>query len=149
MSEPTQTTQPQDSRIHWLMLAACGGTLLLASTMSIRESRQVLLPVVQVPLPELCTMRRTTGVACPGCGMTRSFVSLAHGQLAAAWSYHPAGPLLFVLVAFQLPWRTAQLWRIRHGMPELMIAWAIPVVLIPLLILIVGQWAARAMGVQF
>lgn len=94
-------------------------------------------------------MRRMTGLDCPGCGLTRSFVSLAHGQWAAAWSYHPAGPLLFAVVAFQLPWRAAQLWRIRRGLPEMIVAWAAPLVMVPLLVIIVGQWAARLWGVHF
>lgn len=51
------------------------------------------------PLPELCLVHATLAVDCPLCGMTRSFVALAHGDLAAALRFHPAGPLLFVAMA--------------------------------------------------
>lgn len=47
------------------------------------------------PLGGLCWLHAAFGIDCPMCGMTRSFVALAHGQLGAAFSFHPAGPLLF------------------------------------------------------
>ncbi|NVB80590.1 MAG: DUF2752 domain-containing protein [Kofleriaceae bacterium] len=41
-------------------------------------------------------MHAAFGIDCPMCGMTRSFVALAHGDIGAAFRFHPAGPLLFV-----------------------------------------------------
>lgn len=46
-------------------------------------------------LDGLCWFRAAFHVGCPLCGMTRSFVALAHGDLAASLGFHPAGPLLF------------------------------------------------------
>ena len=40
-----------------------------------------------------CWFRRLTGLPCPTCGATRSALSLAHGDLAAALRYNP---LIFV-----------------------------------------------------
>ncbi|HWO25279.1 MAG TPA: DUF2752 domain-containing protein [Kofleriaceae bacterium] len=50
-------------------------------------------------LPELCLVHAALAIDCPMCGMTRSFVALAHGELAAALRFHPAGPLLFAAMA--------------------------------------------------
>jgi hypothetical protein len=47
------------------------------------------------PVGGMCWFRSAFHVDCPLCGMTRSFVALAHGQLGAAFRFHPAGPLLF------------------------------------------------------
>lgn len=41
-----------------------------------------------------CHVREVTGVDCPGCGTTRSFVAFFDGDLAQAFRWHPAGPLL-------------------------------------------------------
>src|SRR5439155_17330752 len=90
-----------------------------AGLLAIRDQTDVLLPLIDLPLPELCTLRRLTGLACPGCGLTRCFISLAHADLAAAWSYNPAGLLLFPMVAFQIPFRGLQLWRLRRGQAEI------------------------------
>lgn len=47
------------------------------------------------PLGALCWVHAVFDIDCPMCGMTRSFVALAHGRLGDALSFHPAGPLLF------------------------------------------------------
>ena len=80
----------------------------------------VLLAVMMTPstgflhlgpleIPELCTWRRWFGVQCPGCGLTRSFVFMGHGQPLAAFAMNKLGPFLFLVVASQIPYR---LWRI-------------------------------------
>ena len=43
----------------------------------------------------LCPFRAVTGLPCPGCGMTRAFCSIGHGDIAAAFSYNALGPLVF------------------------------------------------------
>ena len=46
-------------------------------------------------LPSVCPFFNTTGLPCPGCGLTRSFVCLGHGHLSESFQWHPLGPLLF------------------------------------------------------
>lgn len=46
------------------------------------------------PASTVCLLRRTTGIDCPGCGMTRAFSSLARGDWRAAVAFHPLAPLL-------------------------------------------------------
>jgi hypothetical protein len=67
-------------------------------------------------LPTLCLWRNALGIDCPGCGLTRAFVALAHGQWRAAWQYNAAAPLLFALVVYQVPFRLVQLVRLRRGL---------------------------------
>jgi hypothetical protein len=38
----------------------------------------------------VCLWRALFGVPCPGCGMTRALLSLACGDLRAAWRFNPA-----------------------------------------------------------
>lgn len=45
-----------------------------------------------------CPIRELTGIPCPGCGMSRAWLSLLRGDFAAAWRYHP----LFWLVPVAL-----------------------------------------------
>lgn len=45
-------------------------------------------------LPSLCLVRGVTGLPCPGCGLTRSFVAIAHLDPGAAFDHHPFGPAL-------------------------------------------------------
>jgi len=138
-----------DPLYHTVILVICTAVLVLSLLLSVREERQVLVPIFGVPLPELCMFKRMTGMGCPGCGMTRCFISLAHGDLRSAWRYNPAGPLLFAILAFQIPFRLVQLFRIRRGLPELRMGWW-PQALFALLgVLMVGQWLLRLVGVTF
>ena len=41
-----------------------------------------------------CPIKYVTGISCPGCGMTRAWLSLLRGDTAQAFAYHP----LFLLV---------------------------------------------------
>jgi len=76
--------------------------------------QSVFLPGVDFALPELCTAKRVFGVPCPGCGLTRSFVSISHGQFGRAWSFNPASFLLYPFVFAQIPWNAMQFWLIRR-----------------------------------
>lgn len=47
--------------------------------------------------PVLCPFRLATGLPCPGCGLTRSWVDLLHGQLGEAMTANPFGILALAL----------------------------------------------------
>jgi hypothetical protein len=110
--------RPPDRQFHLVWLCLATGVIALSMLMQIRNSQQVTIPFTQIPLPELCSFRRMTGMDCAGCGMTRCFISLGHGDVPGAWAYNPAGILLYGIVLFQIPFRGWQLWRIRRGLPE-------------------------------
>ena len=48
-------------------------------------------------LPTICAFNHLTGLPCPGCGLTRAFVSIAHGHLVDAVHWHALSPALFLL----------------------------------------------------
>lgn len=53
----------------------------------------------------LCPFRAVTGLPCPGCGMTRAFCSIGHGDFAGAFGFNPLAP--FVFAAALLLWAHA------------------------------------------
>jgi hypothetical protein len=56
-----------------------------------------------IELPDVCPLHRLTGIWCPGCGLTRAFVSMAHGDVRRAFGFNPLGPLLFEAVVAAIP----------------------------------------------
>lgn len=54
-----------------------------------------------------CPIKWITGISCPGCGMTRSLLSVCKLDLSAAVSYHP---LIFYLIV-AAPLYLLFLWR--------------------------------------
>lgn len=45
-----------------------------------------------------CPFSFFLGISCPGCGMTRAFLSLLQFDFAQAFYYHPLFPLVIILV---------------------------------------------------
>lgn len=118
ITEPAPAARRRTFEYHVIVLIGSLTILALAATMSVQGGTQVTPPLFSQPLPELCHSRRFFGIDCPGCGMTRCFISLAHGDLAAAWRYNAAGILLFGMVVAQVPYRGLQLWRVARGQAE-------------------------------
>ena len=53
----------------------------------------------------ICFFRFLTGLPCPGCGLTRSFSCILHGEFERGYDYHPFGFLLlplFVMAAITI-----------------------------------------------
>ena len=42
----------------------------------------------------LCLIKNTTGIPCPGCGLTRATFAMMTGNWAEVWHYHPLAPLI-------------------------------------------------------
>lgn len=55
-----------------------------------------------IKITSLCPIKATTGLDCPGCGITRMFVALFHGNIYQAFRYNPLIfielPIIFILI---------------------------------------------------
>ena len=137
---PTQRHLAPGTFLHWTFLTIAVVVVTASFLLSIRNREQVIVPIVNAPLPGTCTFRTATGLPCPGCGLTRSFISMGHGQFRDAWSYNPAGFLFFLVVAFQIPYRIYQIRRIRRGQDQHRFARIDNWILILLVIALIVQW---------
>jgi len=126
---------------HRTMLWLAIGTVAAALLLRVRPDQKVELMFLQGwPAPELCQSRAWFGWECPGCGLTRSFIHLAHGDIAASLAVHPVGWLMALLVVLQIPYR---LWAMRSadGQPlgrlaPWIVAWS-------LIVLLIASWVAK------
>lgn len=132
--------------VHWTFLALALVVLGASMMLGIRDGRHVVLPVTDTSLPGTCTFRKLTGVPCPGCGLTRSFISMGHGRIAEAWRYNPAGLFFFAVVLFQIPYRFYQLARIRRGRVPHRFLWLDQWVLVALVLTLIVQWICSLAG---
>lgn len=132
--------QRPSTGIHWLILALSSCVIAASFVLQVRDGQTVAIPFADQPFPGVCTFRRVVGINCPGCGMTRSFVSLAHGQWASAWRFNPVGFLFFPVVAFQIPYRILQLLRIRRGQRERSLVGIDQWVLVVIAFALLAQW---------
>jgi hypothetical protein len=86
--------------------------LYMSCLMSNDGGSQVFLPGFETAIPSMCSTRVLTGIDCPGCGLTRAFISISHGRFLEAWQFNPASFAVYAFVAAQIPWHSIQLWRI-------------------------------------
>jgi len=102
---PDRPRGPSPRRHREMLVIACL-VVVAAFALRVRPHEQVGpegLP--GVVLPPLCLSRQWFGVPCPGCGLTRSFIHLAHGDWRSSWACHRLGWLLAGLVVLQIPYR--------------------------------------------
>lgn len=101
---------------HWTMLVLSVGVLSAAVLLRINDGGGVgasWLPFDS--LPPMCGSRALLGIECPGCGLTRSFVALAAGDVAESFRFHRLGWLMFLATASQIPYRIVGLRQLREG----------------------------------
>ena len=64
----------------------------------------------------VCPLYELTGFACPGCGLTRGFHALFHGDWAAAFGFNALLPVWAVVIAYV--WVSLVVYAIRgKGLP--------------------------------
>lgn len=60
------------------------------------------LYIFGLQIPPTCLYKLMNGFPCPGCGLTRCFVSISHGNFANAFAYHKVGILLYFVILFDI-----------------------------------------------
>jgi len=91
------------NHMQWLVL--CAAVIVASALLDVGPKGLTLPGAPGRPLPGMCVSRTVFHMNCPTCGMTRSFVSMAHGRLRLAFALHRLGPLAFLLVLVQVPLR--------------------------------------------
>jgi hypothetical protein len=89
--------------------------------------------------PTMCPFALATGMACPGCGMTRAAGQLLRGDFGAAIAYHPLVPAIALLTAVGWGWFVLR----RTGRVQPMSNRALNGVLIATALALVAVWVIR------
>lgn len=97
-------------------------------------------------IPNSCPSHVIWGIDCAGCGMTRSFVAIVHGQWKEALEFNRVGPILFLLVIIQIPYR---LYMLTRPMNEAFRPQTIWVQLPPGIVIcsLIASWILKTLGI--
>ena len=116
--------------------------VVMSIAMTVKGTRFVYLPGAIFPMPDSCTSKMLFGIECPGCGMTRAFISISHGEFLRAWNFNPASFLAYLFVAGQLPWRLIQMRLLWNQRPSIESNWAyvLPILMATSMVI---QWICR------
>ncbi len=137
----SQTRTDEQASEHGVLLAVCLALLFGAALLSVSPGGD-RVNLGGLVLPGSCPTRLFLDIGCPGCGLTRSFISLSDGDLTAAWGYNRAGPAVFLFVVLQVLYRIVRLRRPQWNPPRRLF-----LVLPALIVLLFLNWALVLVGV--
>ena len=92
--------------------------------------------------PTICPFALCTGMACPGCGMTRAASHLIRGDIGTALGYHPLVPLIGILMLGGWVWYLLR----RSGRARPLPSRWVNTILIGTGVMLLGVWLARALS---
>jgi hypothetical protein len=123
---------------HRMMLAVACGTVFLALVLRVRSDQRVEFALWPgLPMPVTCWSRSLFGCKCPGCGLTRSLIYLAHGDWRASLAMHRLGIVMALSILAQFPYCAAGLfWKKDYPLGRVfasIFAWT-------LICLLIGNW---------
>ena len=95
-------------RILVLLLAVTA--IALSFMMTVKDDREVCLPFTTDPIPEMCGIRGMLGVDCPGCGMSRAFISISNLEIDKGLAFNSASLVVYLFVVAQIPWHATQIF---------------------------------------
>ncbi|HUP16425.1 MAG TPA: DUF2752 domain-containing protein [Acidimicrobiia bacterium] len=87
----------------------------------------------------ICPMALLTGVACPGCGMSRAIAWMFRGDLERSVGYHPLAPLVVVISVVAVVWALGRRLRGWKSPPTALFTGGVMV----LAALLMAVWIAR------
>lgn len=135
-------------RRHREVLIVSVLVVIAACVLEVRDDHQVEVSGGGWKMPELCLSRSLWGFSCPGCGLTRSFIRLAHGDFAGALALNRVGWLLALATVIQIPYRMAMLrWLSSRGLPEPVPAVVNEVFGWTLIVALIGSWVLGLLGI--
>ena len=91
---------------HVLILSIC---VVVAAGLVVLEFEDGGLYVLGLSWPMRCPLYEFFGVKCALCGLTRSLCFTAEGRLGEAFGMHLLGPVIFLFICVQIPYRIAVL----------------------------------------
>jgi len=129
-----------DAGFHFMVFGISFSILLLALVLGRIDWIFQKIIAENTGLPGLCIFRNTTGLPCPGCGLTRAFVSAAHGNLALSLYFHRLGWLIILYTILQMLRHSGWLaLRTRRFFIERLGLW-LDRCLIPIVVLLMLNW---------
>ena len=69
-----------------------------------------LFPSGNAPSLWQCPFERAFDLPCPGCGLTRAFCAISHGEFGAAWAFNPFAYVFYVGAVCAILWPLV-IWR--------------------------------------
>jgi hypothetical protein len=125
------------------MLCFSVAVVLLSVLLETDGSQVNVKSLPSLSLPPLCASKALFNVECPGCGLTRSFVSLAHGRWNDSLTANRVGWFIAAALLLQIGYRLLAI-ALRRDHP--LGIWVPRVFGWTVIAALVGNWLLRVAG---
>ena len=96
----------ENNRHDYFTALICILVLISSFLFSIEKDESISISGIGVNFHyDFCLFKQLTGIPCPSCGLTRSFIAISHFEFAKALQYNLAGLLIYIIVLLQIPYR--------------------------------------------
>lgn len=93
-----------------LILAMLSFIILCSFVFNVHNNSSYIPVLGGVQIPGSCFFKFITGHNCPTCGMTRSFISIGHGNFYGAARYNLGGIFAYLLCISFILFLAAKIW---------------------------------------
>lgn len=90
------------SKYDVMILVVLSIMMLATITFSVKNNISNIPFLGGIQIPNSCFILTVTGYPCPTCGMTRSFISIGHGDFERALKYNFGGIFAYVLCLMEI-----------------------------------------------
>ena len=98
-------------RNHIYIILLCASIIPISFCIPNQEDMAIYLSGIKLQrLPNVCLFKKISGIECPSCGLTRSFISISNLKIKKAWYFHRVGILIYAFVVLQIPYRIYMIW---------------------------------------
>lgn len=101
---------------HLVILIICSGIIAAALILTPTKTENPYLKIGRITLPDTCIFHNLTGLPCPGCGLSRSIVAAAHGEIISSFSLHRLGLLTLAYIMLQFIFRLGWMLFPKYGL---------------------------------
>lgn len=102
-------------KVHHTIILLFSVIILIVSMLLYLNENELYLFGFKWPLR--CFLYHTFGIKCALCGLTRSLCSVAGGDISQGLKLHTVGPVIFLFICLQVPYRIWAL-AVRPGKPN-------------------------------
>ena len=101
--------------VHLLILVVC---MAIVITAFVLPPDQIIAQRLGFRWHVYCFLDNLFGLKCASCTLARSFSAFAQGHLSQAFKYNGLGPLIFLYLALQIPYRIWSLAKAPKRIPR-------------------------------
>ena len=101
---------------HYFVLFVSTAIMIFSFILKVSSDNKIKFPIISnVDFSGFCFFEQVTGVKCPTCGLTKSFISISHLNFKKSIEYNKLGLIIYFIFLFQVPYRAIEIIKYKRS----------------------------------